>query len=183
MPEPNVSQVQTYGRPIESEFAKWLEQLHEELGLLEHDLKGEYLDTSDANKPVWRLSGEAVMSERGVRYLVGELRTVCNKNVFMSNLEQDTERIYDILVSYLNTITDNLLYNHTTYGLSAKHLDSVVEKCANFMEFALRRPLYAGERGFMKETQSVSRIESMNQPGVIQGVLGGIGSIFRGGRR
>jgi len=172
-PQQNVN----INRPVDAEFAKWLEQLSEELLYLEHDLRGEYLDQT-GERPEWIRSGEEVMNERGIRYIIGELRALANKNTFMSNLERDTDRVYDILVSYLNTITDNLLLNHVEYSLNSRHFDSVVEKCANIMEFALRRPLYAGERGFMKDSQTIHRIEDSRQPGIIGKAVG----IFSGRR-
>jgi len=178
----NAVSVTSQDRTVEWQFARWLEEMNDELSLIEHDLKGEYADYSNPEAPVWKMSGDKTMNEKGVRYIVGELRSLCNKNVFMSNLEKDTNRVYAILVSYLNTITDTLLYNNREYELDARYLDSVVEKCANFAEFALRRSLYAGERAFMRGTQSVTRLERNESGGGGGGV---IGSMFRkvgGGR-
>lgn len=167
------SPIINYSRPLETEFAKWLEDFNNELLFLEYDLRGEYLDQSE-DPPKWRASGDRMLNEKGIRYVIGELRSLCNKNTFMSNLERDTTRVYEIMLSFTNTVTDNIFYNQHEYGVEARHLDSIVEKCANITEFALRRPLYAGERGFIRDSP-----RSMGAPrpeGIFDRALG----VFKG---
>lgn len=163
-------------RPLDGDVTKWIEQFNEELIYLEHDFKGEYLDQS-GDTPKWVGVNNAVLNDKGIRYIIGEIRSIANKNTFLSNLEErDRERVYDILVSILNTITDNLLYNHRTYDLDYRNFDSIVEKCANILEFAIRRPLLAGERRFLKDTSTEHRIVNT---GPVGQAAGGLMSIFK----
>ena len=183
--EPQSSQAVnlTYSRNVDAEFSRWAEQFNEELLYFEHDLRGEYLKQPDNGEaPEWTIGGDRVLNEKGIRYIIGELRAIANKNTYLSNVEErDRGRINEMVVTIICTITDNLLFNHEAYQLEARHLDSLVEKCANIIEFAVRRPLLAGERRFLKDTHTSSESVVRNNEG--QGPVGGIMSIFRGGRK
>lgn len=173
----------SYSRNIDAEFSRWAEQFNEELLYFEHDLRGEYLDTKD-NTPNWKVGGDRLLNEKGIRYLIGDLRSIANKNTYLSNIEEsDRYRIYDIIVSSLNTITDNLLFNHQEYALEARNLDSIVEKCANIIEFSVRRPLLAGERRFLKDTHTSSESVVRNEAPSGSNPIGGLMTIFRGGKK
>lgn len=172
----------SYSRNVDAEFSRWAEQFNEELLYFEHDLRGEFLNQK-GDTPKWEAGGDRVLNEKGIRYIIGEIRSIANKNTYLSNIEEaDRNRIYAIIVSAINTITDNLLFNHVEYELDARNLDSIIEKCANMIEFAVRRPLLAGERRFLKDTHTSSEVVN-RQEGGGGGPIGGIMSIFRGGKK
>lgn len=183
MPEQSqlpVTNTTSYSKPLDADFSKWLEQFNEELLLLEHDLRGDYV-AQEANQMVWKASNHRLMNERGIRHVTGYLRSIANKNTYVSNL-QNEDAVMRIALSATQTLTKTLFLNSDAFDLDINYFDDIIERCANICELALRRPMFAGEREFLGNTEG--SVRSVSTPTQQPGLLGGIGGLFRpGGRR
>ena len=154
--------------PIDEKFGRWIESSDDLVTALVHDLKcqqqifeqdpgtGEIRErwvTSKGTKPL--------MNDEGIMFVVSEIRSMCNKNTYFSNLEE--KRVFDICRFTSISITNNIYSKLKRFGIQDTILaDNIVEKINNTMELALRRAMGAKERsGLLKTFTTSENIQSI----------------------
>lgn len=155
----------------DSDFNRWLEQADDLLAYLEHDLRSDSLVDREGRLQ-WVTTGQPLLNEKGIRFIISSLRHICNKNTYMSNLDQ--KRVNTICLFTANSITKALFFNWREFGVSPDYYDVIIEKVNNVLELALRRGMNEGERKFLKSVEHIQRIIEQPQE---QG-QGGIFNIF-----
>ena len=121
------------------DITRWqldLENLFEEI---EHDLRGERRNPETG---VWEkikgtyfdknlgrdveISDKPLVNDYGIRNIITTLRSLANKNTFLSNLDEDDIERNMILIDY--AITNHLVMGVVTYGIEKRNLGIIKER-------------------------------------------------------
>ena len=142
---------------------------------LEHDLKGEvFIRSDDPDTPEiegkWeKRTGQQLLNEKGIREIITIVRSLVNKVMFFSNLDEYDIRL--LTMRMRQNIAQNLFLNWEEYDIKKSDLTIVTDKVVYFMYVALKRALFGEERKSKREGRStnVHVIEGFGQKQQQQG--------------
>jgi len=129
----------------------WYQDNQEMLEFLTHYLKGESLMNG-----VWKQTGESMLNDKGVQFVVLQVAQISGKNVVMSNIPSE-ERVMKLCLNNADSVLRALVLNKDEFGMKPDKLDSIMNLFNNYNEFSIRRALGQGERVFLTRTEQVSR--------------------------
>lgn len=165
---------------IEANFFKDLIRTDEELNNFAMELAGKILNSNNPYtmdddgiaKPNYIQVGDPLLNDRGIRFIIAYIRTICTKNAHVSNI--DDERFYEIMRPSVRTLTDTLFIGMINgwYDLKQENFSAIVEMCSNWMEMSLRRAINEGERNVLKNyTPEPSRDSRGNSKGFLDSLF------------
>jgi len=124
-----------------------------------------------------------VYPRQAVSWMRTELRRIMNKNTFLSNISEEDE-MYREANSFSTNFKETLWVKWKDLDITVEQFVELCHIYDDFLSMAIRRPLRAGDKGFLKETTSetTSKIQEMTQTKKDGGLLGGLGGLFGGNR-
>lgn len=156
---PNESQPQgdyrkTMAAPIDPQLALKLTDLSEELEGLIKIWSGytpeTYVNPKDEQvylRYIYK-PDERVLNQKGITSLAKTLKTLVNKNTFISDLSEDEKM--NIIKQTMQAINKELAMNFDEFGLDVKQHRTLIIDVMNFIHMAVNRPLEGGEKEFYK---------------------------------
>jgi len=156
MPQPILQSAPT--KQLGDEFTKWTLKFEDLLDLIGHDLRGERFNGIDTlnGKEIWDKVGVPVLNENGINYIIGKLRSITNKNTYMSSL---TERqAYRIAESTCHAIELTLFLQGKNFELDPQNFATIMDTIRNTAELALSRPIEGEERRTIWKAETINRI-------------------------
>jgi hypothetical protein len=158
---------------------KWQLDIKEELERIEHLLRGDIPKTDEEGNFIWTRCPiqERVLNERGVREIIKRLTWYLNKNIILSNF--DEEQVMQRVHQFSKYFSNFLFVNLEDFGMNTpdklKHYPMIVMDVVNTVEASYNRALYGGERDSLRTARTVTQNENPNAQPYIPGI-GGQGS-------
>jgi len=160
------------------QLGRWVESADDLLQLLEYDLACKhivYKENKDGGITTDWIRDEGVeplMNEQGIRFIIGKLRTVCSRNTFLSDLDEN--RVYQIGLLTSMSITANLYVRMKEFGVKDTiTCDLIIEEINNVMELALRRAINRGEaKGLFSMHKTIESLQNRPQQQQSKGLFG-----------
>ncbi len=159
-------------------LVKWQLDIEEELERIEHLLKGHVPKIDKAGNQFFEEAkdGDRLFNDKGVAEILKILSWYLNKNIILSNFDED--QISLRVHQFSRTFTDFLFFNYEKFGLDTeekrKHYPMIVLTIVDTVEAAYLRALRGGERDSLRTARTVHQTENpmMGQfafnPGQIQ---------------
>lgn len=149
----------------EDNLVKWQLNLEEEKERIFHLLKGHRKIVDDRGQEVWvePLSSDSViLNDYGVDYVMGLLESFMNRNIILSNFNED--RIREICLDLGEQITFDIYNDYERMGLDTddkrKKFPIIVWKVLINVEASLRRAMNNGERQSLRKIMTVTQNDS-----------------------
>jgi hypothetical protein len=146
----------------QDEFMRWQFTPDDILEFIEHELRGEDFDYQNN---VWKRTGEPIMNEKGIRFLISMLRKRLNKIIFLSNLTDD--HIYDIMLTLSNDLTQVIFTNGEQWELDfgRSFQDTLVNDICDLVFIGLRKAYEQGDRRSLNTiTKVLHRVDETQNP-------------------
>jgi len=135
---------------------RWQLSANDIISELEHDLRGDDLNRKTMQ---WdEVKGMALLNNKGIRMVKSVMRSALNRNVFLSNLDED--RILMFCYNFELDLIDMVVLKHEEWHLDKANCDIVIDKVMVGMFCALKRAQDEGERRGLRETRSIREIVS-----------------------
>lgn len=139
---------------------------------LEIFLRGMVVDAKGVAEP----SGEALLNDKGVCSVLGNVQSLVNQDTVMSNLN---EQEIPILMDFFgDTLAKDLMVNRVLYGINNPAArDKIYMASFNCVYICLKRAFEEGDKRFWKG--SVQEFRTTTEPSKPSG----IGSVFSWGKK
>jgi len=166
-----------YSLPDNSAYNRWVQDFSKEISAMENELRGlRVVGIDDEGNQITEQVSQPYMNERGILWFSSKLRKHCNKNTYISMI--DEKRMYDLLKTTMYAYTDTLLLEHENYEVSAHHFREIIADLRLLLEMAFRRALNEGERKHIMPTERTTRTIMVDEGqkksgGLFQNILGG----------
>ena len=137
---------------LNPDFTRWVEQFDDQLFYIEHALRGEVLTEANGQEQ-WERRGIRLLNEKGIQYIITQIRTFTNKNTYMSYIRTEQE-INKILKDFSLALLKGLSKNADNFNLyTYSHIEDIMTIAVNYAELSLRRSINGGERNFLTSTR------------------------------
>lgn len=125
---------------------------------IKKDAEGnEYYEDSDVK--------DRILNENGVQKIMELLRWYLNKNIVLSNYNQ--EMINLRVKQFGNSLRRLIFLNYKEYGMDTqykrKHYETIVMKLVDVVEASYNRALAGGERESLRTARMVNQTQPLNQ--------------------
>lgn len=128
------------------------------------DLIKHQLNIDDSLIDVFELMKGLDINTRLQKQLLITLKSVCNRNTFLSNLEEEEIRIAG--QALCNDINEAVLFDCKKKGgdnLTVNEKNTLMGACHQYILSSLKRPLTQGERVFLSKTSEQRQIVQTRQ--------------------
>ena|GEM_PF-4107675 len=154
------------------DYTRWAQDSEDMFMNIEAGLRGEVWD-AELGKFVEDKNLKPIMSAKGVKFVMDQIRSFATRNTSLSNVSED--RVMGILEDSWLSFNRALFFNSVEFGLNPETYEAVFTLYMNITEFAARRAVDEGEREWVNRMESVHR-----QIGGEEGEKkGGLFSIFK----
>ena len=145
-------------------LVKWQLDIEEELERMEHLLKGHIPKVDNKGNAFFEEAPEdqRLFNEKGVREILKILSWYLNKNIILSNFDEDQINLR--VHQFSRVLTDFILFNYEKFGLDTqekrKHYPMIVMTIVDTVEAAYLRALRGGERDSLRTARTVHQTEN-----------------------
>ena len=151
----------------DASLIQWELEIVETMEEFKHTLRGEVLekkkspDNPDKIIEEWVVKGDIICNELGVTSLINLIKSEANKNLFLSNFNDD-----DILLhcKTVNMNAVNLIFsNYERWAFKTEYATSTVDICWQIVHAASKRAFGAMERKTLREMHKET-VTTLHQP-------------------
>ena len=157
-------------------LVKWQLDINEELERIEHLLRGNIPKRDSNGNEYWeepKDDRDKLFNEKGVREILKVLKWYLNKNIILSNFDEDDINLR--VKQFANVFSDFIFNNYEDFGLDTpekmKHYPLVIINITNTVEASYFRALHGGERNSLRTARTVTQSEPLGM-GFSQGFAG-----------
>ena len=136
------------------DLTRWQQDLKDELDVLRHDLKHEIKDNRDRwirelvmNEDGKEIPMPPMANELGVYRIIALTKRYLNRNVMMSNLNE--EIIFRMMRDLVETLVIHLGSKYEQYEIDPNDLSLIIKMIKDSVETTLYRSLNNGERNYL----------------------------------
>lgn len=135
---------------------------------IERLLRKQTLQKDDEGNEKWvnPPADQELFNERGVQAVLELLRWYLNKNIILSNFDQETINLR--LNQFGNALRRLIFLNYKEYGWDTKykqkHYETTVLKLVDVVEAAYNRAFRGGERESLRTARTVNQNQPMGMP-------------------
>lgn len=142
--------------------------IKEELEDIEHLLRGQTVKTDQQGNKKWvdpTNAGDVLLNERGVQEILKILRMYLNKNILLSNFDEDTINMR--VKQFSLRLMRNIFMNYDEYGMTTEYktrqFEMIVMNITDMVEAAYFRALGGQERESLRKSMNVLQHENPSQ--------------------
>ena len=151
-------------------LVKWQLDIKEELERIEHLLR-KHIPKRDKNGNEYFINPtkeNQLFNEHGVNFILNLLGWYLNKNIILSNFDQ--EQIDQRVHQFSKELSNYIHNNYEKMGLDnhdkQKEVNMIIMNLVNTIEAAYNRALHGGERESLRTARTVHQNEAMMQRGM-----------------
>lgn len=147
---------------------EWQLDFRKELEEIEHLLRGHIIQRDKDNNEIWTQAKNTdgiIFNEKGVQEMLKIIRMYLNKNLILSNFNEET--INQRLDQFSNRLASEIYLNYEEYGLDneykQKHFAMIVFNITDMIEAAYNRAFAGGERESLRTARMVTQTDPINK--------------------